>query len=96
MTIDGADEIDRKLNAIKGGGACLFQERLVAQASRRFILVAGTLYKHTYLTYSYINVIFYTDNRKKSDQLGTKVSNEAYFLYIMANWNQYSGQEVFL
>lgn len=42
MTIDGADEIDRGLNAIKGGGACLFQERLVAQASHRFILVAGT------------------------------------------------------
>lgn len=40
MTIDGADEIDRELNAIKGGGACLFQERLVAQASKRFILVA--------------------------------------------------------
>ncbi|CAO3635195.1 unnamed protein product [Mucor hiemalis] len=28
------------LNAIKGGGGCLFQERLVAQSSRRFILVA--------------------------------------------------------
>lgn len=48
MTIDGADEIDRELNAIKGGGACLFQERLVAQASDRFILVAGTwLFHHT-------------------------------------------------
>lgn len=46
MTIDGADEIDRKLNAIKGGGACLFQERLVAQASDRFILVAGTWIIH--------------------------------------------------
>lgn len=42
MTIDGADEIDPSLNAIKGGGGCLFQERLVAQASSRFILVAGT------------------------------------------------------
>ncbi|KAI8646469.1 ribose 5-phosphate isomerase [Parasitella parasitica] len=40
MTIDGADEVDERLNAIKGGGACLFQERLVAQASKRFILVA--------------------------------------------------------
>ncbi|CAO0800745.1 unnamed protein product [Mucor circinelloides] len=52
MTIDGADEIDRELNAIKGGGACLFQERLVAQASCKFILVA--------------------DDRKRSNQLGTK------------------------
>ncbi|CAO3673064.1 hypothetical protein G6F70_003533 [Rhizopus microsporus] len=40
VTVDGADEIDPKLNAIKGGGACLFQERLVAKASRRFVLVA--------------------------------------------------------
>lgn len=80
MTIDGADEIDRKLNAIKGGGACLFQERLVAQASRRFVLVAGTLYTHIYLINSYINVVFYTDDRKKSNQLGTKVSNRAFLL----------------
>jgi ribose 5-phosphate isomerase A len=41
ITIDGADEIDPNLNAIKGGGACLFQERLVAQASKKFMLVAG-------------------------------------------------------
>ncbi|KAI7861243.1 ribose 5-phosphate isomerase A-domain-containing protein [Spinellus fusiger] len=40
ITIDGADEVDKELNAIKGGGACLFQERLVAQASDRFILIA--------------------------------------------------------
>ncbi|CEP19344.1 hypothetical protein [Parasitella parasitica] len=40
VTIDGADEVDERLNAIKGGGACLFQERLVAQASRKFIIVA--------------------------------------------------------
>lgn len=43
VTIDGADEVDTDLNAIKGGGGCLFQERLVAQSSRRFILVAGIL-----------------------------------------------------
>jgi ribose 5-phosphate isomerase A len=43
ITIDGADEIDQNLNAIKGGGGCLFQERLVAQSTRRFILVAGIL-----------------------------------------------------
>lgn len=43
VTVDGADEIDPRLNAIKGGGACLFQERLVAKASRRFVLVAGNI-----------------------------------------------------
>lgn len=41
VTIDGADEIDPELDAIKGGGACLFQERLIAQASQQFILIAG-------------------------------------------------------
>lgn len=40
LTIDGADEVDTSLNCIKGGGACLFQEMLVARASKRFILVA--------------------------------------------------------
>ncbi|KAI7891488.1 ribose-5-phosphate isomerase [Mucor mucedo] len=45
ITIDGADEIDPRLNAIKGGGACLFQERLVAQSSRRFLLVADATKK---------------------------------------------------
>ncbi|KAK9470446.1 ribose 5-phosphate isomerase A-domain-containing protein [Dipodascopsis tothii] len=37
---DGADEIDRSLDCIKGGGACLFQEKLIAQCARKFILVA--------------------------------------------------------
>lgn len=41
VTIDGADEVDNQLNAIKGGGACQFQEKLVAEAAKKFILVAG-------------------------------------------------------
>ncbi|CAO3589692.1 unnamed protein product [Absidia cylindrospora] len=40
LTIDGADEIDNELCAIKGGGGCLFQERLVAQASEEFVIIA--------------------------------------------------------
>ncbi|KAH3677622.1 hypothetical protein WICMUC_001725 [Wickerhamomyces mucosus] len=40
ITFDGADEIDSNLNAIKGGGACLFQEKLVAYSSKKFVLVA--------------------------------------------------------
>lgn len=36
----GADEVDSNLNAIKGGGACLFQEKLVASAAKKFIIVA--------------------------------------------------------
>ena len=41
VAFDGADEIDEDLNCIKGGGACLFQEKLVATSARRFICVAG-------------------------------------------------------
>jgi ribose 5-phosphate isomerase A len=41
IAFDGADEVDDELNCIKGGGACLFQEKLVAQRARKFICVAG-------------------------------------------------------
>jgi ribose 5-phosphate isomerase A len=39
LTIDGADEVDPDLNFIKGGGGCLLYEKLVAQASRREIII---------------------------------------------------------
>ncbi|KAM0716966.1 hypothetical protein Q7P37_006818 [Cladosporium fusiforme] len=40
VCFDGADEVDDQLNCIKGGGACLFQEKLVATRSKRFICIA--------------------------------------------------------
>jgi len=39
LTIDGADEVDPQLNLIKGGGGALLWEKIVAQASRREIIV---------------------------------------------------------
>ncbi len=33
LTIDGADEVDRELRLIKGGGAALLREKIVAAAS---------------------------------------------------------------
>jgi len=39
VTIDGADEVDPKLNLIKGGGGALFREKIVAQASGREIII---------------------------------------------------------
>jgi ribose 5-phosphate isomerase A len=39
LTIDGADEVDPELNLIKGGGGALLREKVVAQASRREIIV---------------------------------------------------------
>jgi ribose 5-phosphate isomerase A len=42
LGIDGADEIDPALNAIKGRGAALLYEKLVALACDQFVLVAST------------------------------------------------------
>ena len=42
VAFDGADEVDEDLNCIKGGGACLYQEKLVAMRAKQFICVAGT------------------------------------------------------
>jgi ribose 5-phosphate isomerase A len=39
VTIDGADEVDPDMNLIKGGGGALLREKIVAQASRREIIV---------------------------------------------------------
>ena len=39
LTIDGADAIDRSGRMIKGGGACLLWEKMVARVSRRMIAV---------------------------------------------------------
>jgi len=40
LDIDGADEIDSHLNLIKGGGGALLREKIVASASRRFVVIA--------------------------------------------------------
>ncbi len=39
ITIDGADEVDPDFNLIKGGGAALLHEKVVAQASLREVIV---------------------------------------------------------
>ena len=38
--IDGADEANSQLHLIKGGGAALAREKIVAAASRQFICIA--------------------------------------------------------
>lgn len=40
VAFDGADEVDEDFNCVKGGGACLFQEKLVASRAKKFICVA--------------------------------------------------------
>jgi len=40
ITIDGADQIDKKLNLIKGMGGALAREKVVASASKKLIVIA--------------------------------------------------------
>ena len=39
LTIDGADEVDTRGGLIKGGGGALLMEKVVAYASKRFVVV---------------------------------------------------------
>lgn len=39
VTIDGADEVDSELNVIKGGGGALLREKVVAQATKKNIII---------------------------------------------------------
>ena len=39
LAVDGADEVDGRLNLIKGRGGALFQEKVVAAAATRFVVV---------------------------------------------------------
>src|ERR1700750_1758034 len=41
LTVDGADEIDIRLNVIKGGGGALLREKIVAGASDPMIVLGG-------------------------------------------------------
>jgi ribose 5-phosphate isomerase A len=43
LTVDGADEIDPAIDCIKGRGGALLREKIVAQASRRFVLIADEM-----------------------------------------------------
>lgn len=49
LTIDGADEFDPNLNLIKGGGAALLQEKIVATASDQMIVIADAAKEVTQL-----------------------------------------------
>ncbi len=40
LTVDGADEIDTELSLVKGGGGALLREKIVADASKKVIIIA--------------------------------------------------------
>lgn len=70
VAFDGADEVDEDLNCIKGGGACLFQEKLVAERARKFVCVAGILPSHL-LFQTQSDLTNRTDYRKLQPRLLT-------------------------
>ena len=39
LTVDGADEVDPQFHLIKGGGACLLREKIIAHASDRMAVI---------------------------------------------------------
>jgi ribose 5-phosphate isomerase A len=49
LYVDGADEIDPQLRLIKGGGGALLREKIVATASKRFIVITDVTKKVQYL-----------------------------------------------
>ncbi len=40
LAVDGADEADPALNLIKGGGAALLREKIIAHTAKKFIVIA--------------------------------------------------------
>jgi ribose 5-phosphate isomerase A len=42
LTVDGADEFDRQLRLIKGGGGALLREKIVAKASKRMVVITDS------------------------------------------------------
>ena len=79
LDIDGADEIDKALNLIKGGGGCLVQEKIVASSSKKLVIIADYSKKSEKLGESWkkgvpIEVIpfGYAPILKKLEKLGGK------------------------
>ncbi len=53
VTIDGADEYDEMRNLTKGGGGCLFHEKIIAYSSEVFVCVADVQKKVSHLGASF-------------------------------------------
>lgn len=42
VTVDGADEVDENLCLIKGGGGALLREKIVASATKQYVIIADS------------------------------------------------------
>lgn len=56
LTIDGADEFDKNLNLVKGGGGALLREKMVARISEKEIIIADSSKKSDILGKSKVPV----------------------------------------
>jgi ribose 5-phosphate isomerase A len=78
LYIDGADEIDPQLRLIKGGGGALLREKIVASASRRFVVIGDITKQVTQLGQHFpvpVEVVPFgaTPVRKRLEALGASV-----------------------
>lgn len=79
LTIDGADEVDKDLNLIKGGGGALLREKILAQASGRLYIIVDHTKLSKYLGTNFavpVEVIKGALNVEKNylESLGAKVT----------------------
>jgi ribose 5-phosphate isomerase A len=94
LYIDGADEIDPQLNLIKGAGGALLREKIVASASRRFIVIADPSKLVTQLGHRFpvpVETIPFAVNpvRKRLEALGATVTlrQSASSIFMSENHN---------
>lgn len=79
LTIDGADEIDKDLNLIKGGGGALLREKVIAQASKKVLIIVDESKLSNKLGEKFfvpVEVLQYSLNAEKIflESLGAKVT----------------------
>jgi len=79
LDIDGADEIDKSLNLIKGGGGCLVQEKIIASSSKKLVVIADYTKKSEVLGENWRNGVpieviplAYVPIMKRLEKLGGK------------------------
>jgi ribose 5-phosphate isomerase A len=94
LYIDGADEIAPHLHLIKGAGGALLCEKIVASASRRFVVIADTSKQVAQLGHHYpvpVEIIPFaaTPVRKRLEALGAivKVRQKGGITFITENHN---------
>ncbi|MBI1936503.1 MAG: ribose 5-phosphate isomerase A [Ignavibacteriales bacterium] len=79
LTIDGADEVDNDLNLIKGGGGALLREKVVAQASKKVLIIVDESKLSNKLGEKFfvpVEVLQYSVNAEKKflESFGAKVT----------------------